>query len=82
MKAHLARFVISLIAMLIALITFIEMDVWLAIRRAHCDSADIGLSALARRSFAAWPTRRQFGAIWKSGSAISISSAGFRQFHS
>jgi hypothetical protein len=31
MKAHLARFVISLIAMLIALITFIEMDVgWLS----------------------------------------------------
>ena len=31
MKAQLARFVISLIAMLIALITFIEMDVgWLS----------------------------------------------------
>jgi L-lactate permease len=31
MKAHLARFVVSLIAMLIALITFIEMDVgWLS----------------------------------------------------
>jgi|GraSoi_2013_20cm_1033751.scaffolds.fasta_scaffold113343_1 uncharacterized membrane protein len=31
MKAQLARFVISLIAMLIALITFIEMDIgWLS----------------------------------------------------
>jgi hypothetical protein len=31
MKAHWARFVISLIAMLIALITFMEMDVgWLS----------------------------------------------------
>jgi uncharacterized membrane protein len=31
MKAQLARFVISLIAMLIALITFVEMDVgWLS----------------------------------------------------
>ena len=61
MKAQLARFVISLIAMLIGLIAFWEFDAgWMP----------------ARRSFAAWPTRRQFGAILKSGSAISISRAG------
>src|SRR5450631_255058 len=80
MKAQLARFVIFQIAMLIALVIFVTMDVgWLSAMLIVI-SVIAGLSfgdlALAIWPFTASQTRKQSNAIWKSGSAISTSNAG------
>ena len=72
MKAQLARFVISLIAMLIALITFIEMDIgWLSAGLIVIMLVSgLSLSEAVFRRLADQETIRR---DLESGSAISIS---------